>query len=284
MPEKNKKKPLKVGLALSGGSALGICHAGAIKALREHRITIDCVSGTSAGAIAAVCLAFGVPFKKMTEVTRELNWSNISTFGYSKMGINSNRPVGEIIRNLIGNARIEEAFIPLAIVATDIETGQEVILRKGNVAEAVMASTCIPGVFIPIDIKGRKLVDGGLTENLPLSPLKSMGVDVRIGVDLGRWRTLKKPHNIVEVITNSYSILTTSQNISIPAQAEILIEPHLEKFTSSDFEKYDQLLEVGYQATERKIAEIKKYLDVCPHKLESFGAKIINFFKFQHDK
>lgn len=278
--KKNKKKYPKVGVAFSGGSALGIAHVGAIKAMMENKIPIDCVSGTSAGAVAAVCVAFGIPMKKMIDLAEKLSWSEVSRFGYSKMGLSSNRPVGEIIIEMIGNARIEDAYIPLAIMATNIDTGEKVILRKGNVAEAVMASACLPGVFIPVEIKRKKLVDGGLVENLPLSPLKKMGAEIRIGVNLGHWRTLKKSHNILEVITNSYSILTSTQSASIPGQAEVLIEPHLEKFTSSDFKKADALMEEGYRAAKLMMPEIKKQLFAQAVLSEGFFQKAIQFLKF----
>lgn len=281
MPKKNKNRYPKVGVAFSGGSALGIAHIGVIKSLMKNKIPIDFVSGTSAGAVAAVCVAFGVPLKKMVEVSERLSWSNVSRFGYSKMGLNSNRPMGEIIRELIGDARIEDAYVPLAIVATNIDNGEKVVLRKGSVAEAVMASTCLPALFIPIKIKGKKLVDGGLIENLPLSPLKKMGAEIRIGVNLGHWRTIKKSHNMLEIITNSYSILTRTQQAFIPGQAEVLIEPHLEKFTSSDFKKADALMDEGYRAASLMIEEIKKRLNPEEKELVGFFQKVADFFRFK---
>lgn len=272
MSKGKKQKQPKVGLALSGGSALGIAHIGAIKALRENKVPIDFLSGTSAGAIVATALAFGVPLKKMIEMSRRLSWSNLSRFGYSKLGLNSNAPVGDIISEMIGRgAKIEDAKIPLAIIATDIDTGEKVIFRKGSVAQAVMASTCLPGFFIPTKVGGKKLVDGGLTENLPLSPLKKMGAEIRIGVDLGHFRTFKKTHNILDVITNSYNILIKPQENISPHDAEVLIEPHLEAFHSSDFKKVDALMDAGYQATELMLPKIKKQLGVSPIKVASKG-------------
>lgn len=277
MPRRNKKKYPKIGLALSGGSALGICHIGVIKAFRENKIPIDCVSGTSAGAIAAVCLAFGIPMRKMVDISRKVNWANISKFGYSRMGINSNRPVGEMISEIIDGARIENAKIPLAIMATDVDSGEKVVLRKGNVAEAIMASTCLPGFFIPVEIKGKKLVDGGLVENLPISPLNKMKVDIKIGVNLKHWRKLKKSRNVLDVIANSYSILTGAQEAFIPAQADILIEPHLEKYITSDFKKADKLIEEGYKAAKLAMPQIKKLISDKKERKKGFFQKIVDF-------
>ena len=278
MTKNIKNKYPKIGLALSGGSALGICHIGVIKALRENKISVDCVSGTSAGAIAAVCLAFGIPMKKMVDISKKVSWASVSKFGYSKMGINSNKPVGEMIDEIINGAKIEDAKIPLAIVATDVDTGQKIILKKGNVAEAIMASTCLPGFFIPVEIIGRKLVDGGLVENLPVSPLNEMKVDIKIGVNLKHWRKLKKSRNILDVIANSYSILTGAQEKFIPGQADILIEPHLERFFSSDFEKADELMEEGYRAANLVIPEIKSLINNKTKQQKGFFRKIIDFF------
>lgn len=279
MISKERNEHPKIGLALSGGSALGMAHIGVIKSLSENSIFIDCVSGTSAGAIAAACLAFEVPLEKMIEISKRINWSNISEFGYSKLGLSSNRPISEIIIEIMGDVKIEDAKIPLAIVATNIDTGEEVVFHKGNLTEAIMASTCLPGIFIPVEVRGKKLVDGGLIENLPLSPLKKMGAEIRIGVNLKHWSNYKKTRNVFDVISNSYNILSKSQDYSIINQAEIIIEPHLGKFSPSDFEKFDALLEEGYRAANRMIPKIKKRLSPDIPAGSNLFNKLTNFFK-----
>ncbi len=277
--QKDEKNNPKLGLALSGGSALGICHVGAVKALMENDITVDYISGTSAGAVVAAAFAFGVPLEKMTEISRRLSWSNVSRFGYSKMGLNSNEPVGDIIEEMIGTVNIEDAPIPLAIVATDIDTGERVVFRKGSVAKAVRASTCIPAFFVPVQFGRKKLVDGGLVENLPISPLKEMGAEVIVGVNLGQFRTYKKTENILDVIINSYGILLRPQNHNLRNQIEgILIEPHLENFGPSDFEKVDELMKIGYKATSQKISKISNCTNKHSKKEKGFFQKLLGFF------
>ncbi len=245
-----------VGLALSGGAAVGIAHIGAVRALREAGIGISHLSGTSAGAVVAACVAFGVSEERMIEATRKLSWSNISDFGYSKFGLNSNRPVGELMTDLVGDVRIEDAPIPLAIVATDIDTGDRVVFRKGDLAAAIQASTCIPGYFVPVEIDGKKLVDGGIIENLPLPTLRSMRPRVTVGIDLGLWRTIGVTKNILDVVTNSYSILVRHQADHAAHKASVIVSPHLEGFSISDFDRVDKLIDAGYRATRRKIPEI----------------------------
>lgn len=277
---KKRNKNFKIGLAFSGGSALGMAHIGVIRALKENNISIDCVAGTSAGAMAAVALAFGISEERMIELSKKMNWTSISKFGYSKMGFNSNEPLGKTIEEMVGDARIEDAKIPLAIVATNIDTGEEVIFREGSVARAVMASACLPGLYVPVEIKGKKMVDGGLVENLPISPLRKMGADVKIGVNLERWRKYKKTKNVVDVFRNAFRTLIQPQIIMVPDESEVLIEPHLEKFTSSDFGKIEELVEKGYEAAMQKIPEIKMLInrERIIHKPKKFLQKIGDFF------
>jgi len=250
----------RIGLALSGGAAVGIAHLGVIRAFREAGIGISHLAGTSAGSVVAACVAFGIPEEKMIEATRKLGWSNLSDFGFSRFGLNSNRPVGAFMRELVGDVRIEDSPIPLAIVATDIDTGEKVVFREGNLAEAVMASTCIPGYFVPVEIGGRKLVDGGIVENLPLPTLRAMRPRIPVGVDLGLWRTIGVTRNILDVITNSYSILVRSQ-AERPSDGSLVVSPRLEGFSVSDFDRADELIDTGYRAAKKKIPKILRRPD-----------------------
>ncbi|MEI7621835.1 MAG: patatin-like phospholipase family protein [Candidatus Moraniibacteriota bacterium] len=284
MPQKNKKtkiKKPKIGLALSGGGALGIAHIGAIKALKKNRVHIACISGTSAGAVVAACWAFGVSLEDMTEISEKLNWLKISNFGYSRLGLNSNKPVGKIIKDYIGDKNIEDAKIPLAIVATDIDTGNKVVFREGNLAEAVMASACIPVFFMPVQIGKQKLVDGMLVENLPLSPLKEMGAELEIGIDLGRWMAHNKTEHVLDVVNNAYGIMVRQQGATAKNSAKIIIEPHLEKFTLFDFKNPKKLIEIGFEATSLAIPEIKRKLLWKKIEANNPLEKIANFLGFE---
>ncbi len=284
MPVKKKVKKsgkLKIGLALSGGGALGIAHIGALKALQANKIKISCISGTSAGAIVAACWAFGVSADEMIEISKKLNWLKISNFGYSKLGLNSNKPVGKIIRDYIGDKNIQDAKIPLAIVATDIDSGKKIVFREGDVAQAVMASACIPVFFAPVKIEKRNFVDGMLVENLPFSPLKKMGAQLEIGVDLSMWMAHKKTDNVLDVVNNSYGIVARQQCSGVLKEERIIIQPHLEKFTLFDFKNPEQLFAAGFDATEIAIAEIKSKSIRRKRKADSSLKKIANFFGFE---
>lgn len=249
---------MKLGIALSGGSALGCVHIGVLQTLRDNDIAIDCIAGTSAGAAVAALYAFDVPMEKVAELARGLSWYKMSKLAYSPMGLANGEVIGEFIDKLIGkDARIEDAKIPLAIVATDIETGGKVVFRAGNVAKAVMASTSIPGLFAPVSHEGALLVDGGLVENLPVTELASLGADVTIGVNLARWRMFPHPKSVIGVMVNSMDIMVHQQSVMHGKEADLVIEPHLEAFTSSDWDKTDALINEGYRVTTKMLPSIR---------------------------
>ncbi|MFA5991176.1 MAG: patatin-like phospholipase family protein [Candidatus Doudnabacteria bacterium] len=244
----SKKYP-KIGLALSGGAALGIAHVGALQALADHNIPIHCITGTSAGAVVASCLAFGLTPEEMVKRAKNLSWYKLSNISYSRMGLITTQGIGEMMKEVLGDVNIEDAKIPLAIVATNIENGEAIIFKTGSVAEAVMASVCIPGLFVPTEYQDKKLVDGGLVKNLPLSLLDEMGAEYKIGVNLARWRTYKKPSNLLDVMISALDIMTHKQTNQDALLANMIIEPHLEQFTASDFKKAAELITEGYRAT-----------------------------------
>ena len=192
------KKGYKIGLALGGGAALGAAHIGVLKAIEELEIEISFISGTSIGAFVAAFYANGKNSAEIQAITKDLEWLDISGFTLSKFGLLSNEKLGKLIMKHLGDLEIQDAKIPAAMIATDIKTGEKITLNEGKIAQAAMASTCIPGVFIPVQMKDRWLVDGGLVENVPLSPLKEMGADFIIAVDLNTNQTFRKPENIIE--------------------------------------------------------------------------------------
>jgi len=257
---KKIKNRLRVGIALGGGSARGIAHIGILKALKDHDIPIYCISGTSAGAIIAAMYAFDVPLDTLTMRVKKLSWYSISELPRSKLGLVSNVAIKKIVEEIIGPVDINKSHCPLAIVATDIETGEKIVFHNGSVALAVQASTCLPGLFTPVEIDGRKLMDGGLAENVPLEPLRKMGAEIVIGVDVAHWPSQKKVDNILDVISNTIDILINHQKIVRENFVDISIEPDLGMYNSSDFKKADEIVSAGYRAALRKIPEIRRLL------------------------
>jgi len=245
----------KVGLALGGGGALGAAHIGVLKALQEFEIRVGCISGTSAGALVASLYAFGKNWEALVEIAKQIKWMEISKLSLSRYGLLSNEKLGALLKENIGEASIEDALIPLAIVATDIATGEEVVLDEGDVAKAVMASSCIPGIYVPVEMGGRLLVDGGIVENVPVSPLRRLGADVIIGVNLNVGHRKHKPKNIVEVLLRSFDFMLKAATRLQAEWADLIIAPDLSEYSMYDMNRTEELLEEGYRAARRSLDE-----------------------------
>jgi len=248
---KDKLKKKKLGLALGGGAVLGAAHIGVLRAIEEFDIPISYLSGTSIGAFVGSFSAFGNSWKEIKEIASGLQWLDITEISLSRFGLISNERLGELIRKHIGEKQIEDADIPLALVATDITTGEKVVLKKGSLADAVMASTAIPGIFQPVEIDGRLLVDGGVLENVPIHTVKTLGARRVIGVDLNASHTYDKPDNILDVILNSFHYMMQAADRIQTEEADVLITPDLSSFNRSDMGQMDELMEKGYQAANK---------------------------------
>lgn len=236
----------KIGLALGGGAILGAAHIGVLRALEERKIQIGCISGTSIGAFIAALYAFGVSPHEIEGKIAELNWLDAAGFSFSKYGLLSNKKLGDTLKKTLGDVDFEDAEIPVAVVATDIGACEKVVLKEGNVAEAVMASSCIPGIFIPVEINDQLLVDGGLVENVPISPLKKMGADMIVGVDINANRKYRKPEDLIDVLANALDLAIDNATRIQTEEADILIAPELSAYNRTDVKNVHDLVKEGY--------------------------------------
>lgn len=252
----NKLRNKKVGLALGGGAVLGAVHVGVLKAFEELNIEIKVISGTSVGALVASLYAFGKSAKEIENIVLKFGWKDLSSFAFSKYAILSNQRIGNTLTKHIGDKTFKEANIPLFIIATNISNGEKVVLSEGSVSNAVIASTCVPGIFVPIEIDGKLLVDGGIVENIPLSCLKDKDVDFLIGVDLVLEEFYKKPKNVIEVLYNSFNILVKTNKKIQTKEADIIIKPDLKDFNPTDMSQIKDLIELGYNETKKIITNL----------------------------
>lgn len=259
----------RLGLALSGGGTRGYAHIGVLQALEDNGIRPDFLSGTSIGAFAAALYAFGVPVKDLREIARDMAPVHVSKLKLSRLALFSNEELGRLIQSKIGKARIEDSPIPLAIVTVDIGNGEKVVLRQGEVAPAVMASNAVPGIYRPITIDGRLLVDGGIAEDVPISPLRPMGADIVVAVSLSAERKYVKPDNIIDVILNAFDVaIDEGTKVQVRA-ADVLIEPRLSDFPRMDVSRTDELVAEGYRSAKAAVEKIR-YLLEQPRELRPF--------------
>jgi len=271
----------KLGVALGGGGARGIAHIGVLKALEESNISISYISGTSIGALVASYYAFGKSLSDIKEIGKNLNFTSVIGFSLHKKGIFSTKSIESMILRDLGNVNIEDAIIPLSICTTDISTGEQVVLRKGNLAKAVCASTAIPGVFIPIEIGNRILIDGGISENVPISLLDKMGAGITLGINLNGSQSYPPPKEMISIMSNAIDIAIDLRTKDQLQKADFVISLNLERYSRLDNSKqFEDLYNEGYQHTQKKINELfwykkirlafylkKLYLAIIPFKM-----------------
>lgn len=244
-------KKRKFGLALGGGAVLGATHIGVLKAIEESDIELTHISGTSIGALIGSLFAFGKSADEIGDIMLGINWSDVADFSLSKFGLFSNDNVGAFIKEHFGEVKLEDAHITLGIVATDLASGQRVLLKEGDAIEAVMASTCIPGIFIPIKKDDMLLVDGGLVENVPLNALREMGAENAIIVDLNAQNEYHAPENFVEILMNTANYFIQCPNNIHTRQEDIVITPDLSHFNAVKTSQIEALIEVGYKEAKK---------------------------------
>jgi len=182
----NSMPPSKIGLALGSGSARGWAHIGVIKALAESGIRIDCVAGTSIGAVVGAAFAAG-ELDTLTNIAEQMDWQKILSFFdiiFPKSGLLDGKAVMDFARSRVKQQQVEQFSIPFAAVCTDLSTGREVVLRTGDMIDVVRASSSVPGIMTPVKKDGAILVDGGLVNPVPVNVVREMGAEFVIAVDL----------------------------------------------------------------------------------------------------
>jgi NTE family protein len=244
------KKYKKLGIALGGGAAYGAAHIGVLKAFNEIGIKPEFVSGTSIGALVAAHYAFKTPMDKLEKIGIELDWLDVTGIKLSKLGLLSNERLGKTVISQLGKVDIERSEIPLCMISTDICSGKKVVLKEGPLHKAVMASSCLPGIFVPVEWDDMMLVDGVLSENVPISPLREMGAEDIIAVDLTTNRKYKCPEDIIDVLTNTFDIGLNNMIIEqMKDDQTTIIQPKLSAYNKADTGKAETLIREGYEAT-----------------------------------
>jgi len=267
----------KVGLALSGGAARGLAHVGVLDVLKQERIPIDMIAGTSSGAVMGAVYASGQDTSKMIENALDAGWKRMAPLidpSLPRTGFLKGKKIKNLLAGYVGgDIKFSDLKIPFACVATDIDTGEEVVINSGPVAEALRASISIPGIFTVVKWEGRYLVDGGLTTPVPVNVVKQMGADFIIAVNVNpdvsgrmgktyrhRVEAHKEP-NIFQIMMQSIYITTYAVARNSLTDADIVIEPDLTNIGAGDFNKAQELITRGQQAAQEAIPEIKRKLE-----------------------
>src|SRR5688572_30042787 len=251
LTRKHEHRP-RIGIALSGGAARGIAHVGVLRALADHNVAIDCIAGTSAGALVGGTLASGMALSEIESIGRSMRWRDVGRMTMSRMGVQSNERLEQYLRERLPVTRFEELPIPFAAVATDLQSGRGVILKgEGDVPFAIRASCAIPGWYIPVtDERGRQLVDGGLVANIPSDVARSMEADIVIAVDVNaEGAAFMGPSlSIISVVLQSMMLVQRTASLYQLAAADLVIKPRVGHIRWDEMARGEDLIAAGYEA------------------------------------
>jgi NTE family protein len=274
-----RQKTSRIGLALGTGAARGLAHIGVLRALMEAEIPIDMVAGTSMGAMIGACFANDGDISTAEKMALKTGWREVARIldlklGLLGKGLIRGQKIEVLLHSLIGNAEFKDLKIPFAAVATDVNTGEEVVIKKGSVIQAVRASISIPGIFIPVSFEGKCLVDGGLVNPVPADVLRDMGANFVIAVNvLGEPRRSKGTARLpregkVSEVPSIFKTLFQSLYIMeyeiirqrLP-KADIIIAPDVSHIAAFEFHRSEEAIQAGYKAARYALPKILKLLN-----------------------
>lgn len=257
---KPQPMPVKVALVLGAGASRGFAHIGALKVLESNGIPIHMIIGTSAGSFVGSLYAYGFNAFQLQKMSFSIEEGDIIDLTIPDNGFIKGEKLQEYINNTIKNTPIERLKIPFYAVATDIQTGQEIVFGKGNTGTAVRASCSIPGIFIPVKIDNRMYVDGGVVSPVAVDAARRLGADVVIAVDISSDADRKQPEGIIETILQSINIMYSKLASIQESRADVVIKPKVGYISSNDFSKrHDAVLE-GEKAAIEALPAIQNIL------------------------
>lgn len=286
-------KRARVGLALSGGGALGLAEIGVIQWMEENHIPVDRIAGTSMGAIIGAMYATGMSAPEMVDFAEKVNWDQAlapepaySQISYRRKqdrgdflihaplglkhglagpnGYNAGQGVGLLLDRIAfresGISSFDDLVIPFRCVATDMQTGDAVILHDGPLAQAVRASMAIPGMFTPVQIQGRMLADGGMVQNIPVETVRSIDADVVIAIELRLPPgDIKELNTLTGVLSRAVDVMIIQNEHRSLEHADSRISVDMKGFFVDDYGRVKDLIALGYKTAAGESAELLKY-------------------------
>jgi NTE family protein len=251
-----------IGVALGGGFARGMAHIGVLKVLEQEGIPVRIIAGTSVGALIGACYCSGLSIDELEKVAHAVRFTTFARWTVSRYGFASNDRMVQFLNRTLKVKTFEELRIPLGITATDFNTGEGVVFHSGSMVDPVRASCAYPGMFLPVNIRGRWLVDGMLSHPVPTSPLHEMGADRVIAVHLrGQWSKDGAPRHLFDVIGQSFAIAQDQMSHLWRGAADVIVEPDVAGFAYDDFKRAGELVTAGEIATKKVLPEIRKWLE-----------------------
>ena len=256
-----RREPV-IALVLGGGSAKGFAHVGVLRVLEQEKIPINMIIGTSVGSLIGGLYAANPDSFQLEWTAFKIERSDVLDFSitYSKLGPVQGARLETFVEQHAKVKRVEETKIPFYPIATDLNTGDVVILEKGALAKAIHASAAIPGIFAPVTFGNRTLVDGGVTDNCACDIAKAKGADIIIAVNLQKNVTNYQIDSLVDIIAQSVNIMMRESGKAKLKAADVLIEPDTKNVSLFDFGQKKLLMEAGIKATMQAIPRIRELM------------------------
>ncbi len=257
-PPKAPPRPLRIGLALGGGAARGFAHIGVIQVLEEAGIPVDLVAGTSAGSLVAALFAAGRNGAALARLALAMDESAITDWAFPGRGLIRGEALARYVREQTGGKPIEQLARPLGIVATDLDSGEAVLFRRGDVGAAVRASSAVPAIFQPVKIGTREYVDGGLVSPVPVRFARQMGAELVIAVDISSPPDGNATSDPFKLLLQTFAIMGRSINQWELKDADVVLRPRLVGVSSADFTARQRAIDSGREAATAALPALRQ--------------------------
>lgn len=253
-------KPVRIGLALGGGAAKGFAHIGVIKMLEANGLKPDVVAGTSAGSVVGALYASGMDAFALQENAVALDAASIRDLRLFSGGLVQGQKLQDYVNGQVRNRPIERLGRPFAAVATQLETGKRMVFTRGNVGQAVRASSSVPGVFEAVQIGRFTYVDGGVVSPVPVDAARDLGADLVIAVDISTKTDGTAPGSLLGNVNQSITIMGQKLGALELARADVVIRPRVLDIGAADFEQKNRAILEGERAAMAAMPQIKARL------------------------
>ncbi|HEX7891123.1 MAG TPA: patatin-like phospholipase family protein [Ramlibacter sp.] len=264
-------RPLpKIGLALGGGAARGFAHVGVIQVLEEAGIKPTLVVGTSAGSLVAALYASGRSGGQLQSVALNMDEAAFAdwTLPIFSRGVLRGEALARYVNTQVNHRLIENMALPLGIVATDLNSGQGVLFRRGDTGTAVRASSAVPAVFLPVRIGTHEYVDGGLVSPVPVRYAREMGAEFVIAVDISSAPEGNPSSDPLQILLQTFAIMGKSINTFELKDADLVVRPSLVGMGSGDFAGKQRAINAGRAAMQSLLPQLKAAMETrtaAPH-------------------
>lgn len=254
-------KPAKIAIVLGAGAAKGFAHIGVLKVLESNKIPLHMIIGTSAGSFVGSLYAYGYSAFDLQKLSFSIEKGDVIDLAIPDNGFIKGEKLEEYINRILKNTPMEKLKIPFYTVATDIQSGREVVFGTGNTGTAVRASCSIPGVFRPVNISGRMYVDGGVVSPVAVEAAKKLGADIVIAVDIAGDVESSQPEGTIDTILQSINIMYSKLASIQISKADVVIRPKVGYIGSADFSKRHEAVLEGEKAAIEALPKIQEIVD-----------------------